>query len=126
MITKLNQVMLYVENQDEAIAFWTKKIGFVIISEESQGDMRWFEIAPSIDSETSLILHNKEIIKKISPELNLGTPSLMFATDNVDDLYQKLIAQNVNVGEIINIPTGKILNFSDAENNYFAVMEQKS
>lgn len=126
MISNLGQIMLYVNNQDEAKEFWTEKVGFSVISEEDNGQgMRWIEIAPTKEAETSIILHNKEFIAKMSPELNLGTPSLMFFSKNFDNLYSDLSNQNVTVGEIVNIPSGRVFNFADSENNYFAVMEKK-
>ncbi|PID05979.1 MULTISPECIES: VOC family protein [unclassified Sporosarcina] len=124
MINKIGQIMLYVKNQDEAVDFWTKKVGFSIVAEENGQGMRWVEISPSKDSETSIILHDKEAIAKMSPELNLGTPSLMFTTENLDKLYNDLTSQGVTVGEIMEMPTGRVFNFADSEQSYFAVMEK--
>ena len=125
MISKVGQIMLYVNNQDEALKFWTEKVGFSVISEEDNGQgMRWIEIAPTKDSETSIILHNKEFIAKMSPGLNLGTPSLMFFTENLDQFYQDLSNKNVTVGEIVEMPSGRVFNFADGEENYFAIMER--
>lgn len=89
MINHICQVMLYVSDQNQAVHFWTEKLGFLVIAEEdgSQG-MRWIEIAPSNNTETSIILHNKEIIAKMEPELNLGPPSLLFFSDNLDRLHE--------------------------------------
>ncbi|MBE7121224.1 VOC family protein [Bacillus cereus] len=126
MINNVGQIMLYVNNQDEVKEFWTEKIGFIVISEEDNGQgMRWIEIAPTKEAETSIIIHNKELIAKMQPELNLGTPSLMFFSKEFDRLYSDLVNKNVTVGEIVNMPTGRIFNFADSENNYFAVMEKK-
>ncbi|WP_404331925.1 VOC family protein [Mesobacillus maritimus] len=126
MFSKIGQIMLYVDNQDEAVRFWTEKLGFVIVSEEKldQG-FRWIEIAPQKDAETSIILHNKELVAKMSPELNLDTPSLMFFTENLEQLHQDLSNKNITVGEIITMPSGRVFNFADNEENYFAVMETK-
>lgn len=125
MINKVGQIMLYVNNQDEAVNFWTEKVGFVVISEENNGNgMRWIEIAPSHNSETSIILHNKEFVAKMSPGLNLGTPSLMFFTENLETLYKDLTSKNITVGEMVEMPSGKVFNFADNEGNYFAVMEK--
>jgi len=125
MISKVGQIMLYVNNQDEAVEFWTETLGFSVISEENNGQgMRWIEIAPAKGSETTLILHNKEFVSKMSPGLNLGTPSLMFFTDNLDQLHIDLSAKNVKVGEIVTMPSGKVFNFADREENYFAVMQR--
>lgn len=127
MINKVGQIMVYVNNQDEAVNFWKEKVGFTVISEEDNGQgMRWIEIAPSNDVETSIILHNKELIAKMQPELNLGTPSLLFFTDNLDKLHNNLKNKNVTVGEIVNMPSGRVFNFADSEKNYFAVMEKSN
>ncbi|MDN7245446.1 VOC family protein [Planococcus shenhongbingii] len=124
MIKQVGQIMLYVNDQDEAVRFWTENMGFEVVSEESNGEMRWIEIAPERGAETTIVLHNKEIIAQMSPELNLGTPSLMFFTENLDQLYSKLTAQNITVGEIVEMPSGRVFNFADREENYFAVMEK--
>jgi lactoylglutathione lyase len=126
MINKVGQIMLYVNNQDEAVDFWTEKVGFSVISDENNGQgMRWIEIAPSKDAETSIILHNKELVAKMSPGLNLGTPSLMFFSENLDQLHSDLSDKNITVGEIVNMPSGRVFNFADREENYFAVMEKR-
>lgn len=125
MFSKVGQIMLYVNNQDEAVKFWTEKMGFSVISEEDNGQgMRWIQIAPTSEAATSIILHNKELIAKMAPELNLGTPSLMFFTENLDKLYNDLSNKNITVGEIVNMPSGRVFNFADSEDNYFAVMEK--
>lgn len=119
--------MVYVNNQDEAVEFWTDKVGFSIISEEDNGQgMRWIELAPTKNAETSIVLHNKELIAKMQPELHLGTPSLMFFTENLEQLRNNLINHNVTVGDIVNLPSGQVFNFADPENNYFAVMEKNN
>lgn len=124
MITKIGQIMLYVNNQDEALKFWTEKVGFRIISEEDNGQgMRWIEIAPTRDAEMSFVLHNKALIAEMQPELNLNTPSLMLFTDNLDDLYKDLKEKQITVGDIVTMPSGRVFNFADNEGNYFAVRE---
>jgi lactoylglutathione lyase len=125
MMTKVGQIMLYVDNQDEAVQFWTEKMGFTVKAEEDNGQgMRWIEVAPK-DAETSIVLHNKEFVAKMSAGVNLGTPSLMFFTDRFDELYTDLSNKGIKVGEIVNMPAGRVFNFADHEENYFAVMERK-
>lgn len=60
----------------------------------------------------------------MSPVLNLGAPSLMFFTANLDELHKDLISKNIKVGEIVNMPSGRVFNFADDEDNDFAVMEK--
>lgn len=124
MFSKVGQIMLYVNDQDKALQFWTEKAGFHVVSEVNGEGMRWIEIAPEEGAETTIILHDKEFIAKMSPELNLGTPSLMFFTKDLDGLYADLASKQVKLGELATIPGGRVFNFADDENNYFAVMER--
>lgn len=125
MINKVGQIMLYVNNQGEALKFWTEKVGFSLVSEEDNGQgLRWIEISPTKESETSIVLHNKELIAKMQPELNLNTPSLLFFSENIDKLYKDFLDKNITVGDIVNMPTGRVFNFADNEGNYFAILEK--
>ncbi|MEF2967163.1 VOC family protein [Paenibacillus sp. M1] len=126
MINQIGQIMLYVDDQDQAVRFWTDKVGFVVISEEDNGQgMRWIEIAPNKGAQTSFVLHNKQLIARMQPELNLNTPSLMFYDDDLDGLYQAFQEKGITVGDLVNMPQGRVFNFADDENNYFAVIEKK-
>lgn len=125
MIHKVGQIMLYVTNQDASVKFWIEMLGFKVIVDKQENGMRWIEIAPTEIAETSIILYDKKLIAEISPELNLGTPSLMFFSSNLEQLRNDLISKNVIVGEIVERPSGKVFNFADNDNNYFAVMETR-
>lgn len=124
MISKVGQVMLYVNNQDEAAEFWTKKLGFTVVADENAEGMRWIEIAPSANAETSIILHDRDTVAKLSPGMNLDTPSLMFFTEDAEKLHKEFASKNITVGEIVEMASNKVFNFADNEDNYFAVMEK--
>ncbi|MWC29864.1 VOC family protein [Paenibacillus sp. MMS18-CY102] len=126
MINQFCQIMLYVNDQDQAKRFWTEKVGFVVASEEDNGQgFRYIEIAAVQGAQTSFILHNKQFIAQMQPELNLGTPSIMFFTDDVEGLYQAFKDKEITVGDLVSIPGGRVFNFADDENNYFAVMQKQ-
>lgn len=124
MIKKLGQVMIYVNDQQAAIKFWTEKVGFHLISEDSWQEMSWYEIAPTKSAETSFVLQNKELVAKLEPEVNVGTPSLLFYADNLEQVYEDFKSKGITVGEIVNVPEGKVFNFADEEGNYFAIVEK--
>ncbi|MEK5330682.1 MULTISPECIES: VOC family protein [unclassified Lysinibacillus] len=124
MIQQIGQVMLYVNDQDAAVAFWTEKIGFVVVADNTEAEMRWIEIAPTKDAQTSFVLHNKEMIAKMQPELNLETPSIMFYADNITEMYQDFQTKGIKVGDLVMMPMGRVFNFADHENNYFALVEK--
>lgn len=123
MIEQLGQVMLYVEDQEKSKEFWTEKLGFTVVSDINNG-MRIITIAPNDETQTSIVLHDKKKIEEMSPELNLSTPSLMFYAQNLDELYKDFKAKGITVGEFMKMPFGKVFNFADDEENYFAVMEK--
>lgn len=123
MIEQLGQVMLYVEDQEQSKKFWTEKLGFTVVS-DINNDMRIITVAPKDEAQTSIVLHDKKKIEEMSPELNLSTPSLMFYAQNLEELYEDFKAKGITVGEFMKMPFGKVFNFADDEENYFAVMEK--
>ncbi|CAM4356272.1 VOC family protein [Lacicoccus alkaliphilus] len=124
MIDGLESVMLYVDNQEQSVAFWTKDLGFVIKAEDFIfDDYKSVEVAPSLDSETSIVIFDKAFIREAGHEVNLETPSLMFRAGDLDALYADLNNKGIRCGDIVNTPDGRVFNFSDDEENYFAVKE---
>lgn len=55
-ITQVGRVMVPVNDQDDAIAFYTRKLGFSLVADVPFGDgERWVEVAPNA-GETALAL----------------------------------------------------------------------
>jgi len=79
--------------------------------------MRWIEIAPTKDLETTIILHDNELIAKMQPELNLETTSLLLFSDNLDELYKDFKDKQITVGDMVTMPSGRVFNFADNEGN---------
>ena len=46
MISGVSQVVLPVRDQDAALEFWTERIGFELVRDETFGDERWIEVRP--------------------------------------------------------------------------------
>lgn len=121
---KLNQVMLYVDDQTKAVEFWVDTMGFVVISEEELAEgFKAIEVAPNTSVETSLSIIEKEFMNQYSPEVNLGTPSLMFKEKDFDALYEKLKEKGLTGHEIIEMSGVRVFNFQDGQGNYFAVSD---
>ncbi|EAD3256249.1 VOC family protein [Listeria monocytogenes] len=125
MIEKIGQVMLYVENQAAVRDFWVEKLDFVVVSEEVvNGEIQWIEIAPTKGVETTFVLQNKKKVAEMNPEMNLGTPSILLFGNNVAELYEEYKNKGITVGELVDLPMGRVFNFSDNEGNYFAICEK--
>ncbi len=114
-------IMLYVENINDALAFW-QGIGFVgqIIDDNSA------TIKPAADSQVTLNLYAKAFIREVSPEVVDNVPSLMFQANEFDALHAKVTAVSDAVGEIVEAPgLGRVFNFADPDGHYYAVCEVK-
>ncbi len=46
MIEGVSKVVIEVEDQDRARAFWTEKLAFELVQDTSYGDERWVEVRP--------------------------------------------------------------------------------
>ncbi|MBC1584890.1 VOC family protein [Listeria seeligeri] len=125
MIKKIGQVMLYVEDQAAVRDFWVEKLDFVVVSEEVvNGEIQWIEIAPTKGVETTFVLQNKKIVAEMNPDMNLGTPSILLFGENVAELYEEYKNKGITVGELVDLPMGRVFNFADNEGNYFAICEK--
>ncbi|HAB7426918.1 TPA_asm: VOC family protein [Listeria monocytogenes] len=125
MIEKIGQVMLYVENQAAVRDFWVENLDFVVVSEEVvNGEIQWIEIAPTKGVETTFVLQNKKKVAEMNPEMNLGTPSILLFGSNVAELYEEYKNKGITVGDLVDLPMGRVFNFSDNEGNYFAICEK--
>ena len=57
MALHLAHVALLVHEYDEAIAFYTKSLGFTLIADETLGqNKRWVLVGPTVDSLPSILL----------------------------------------------------------------------
>lgn len=121
---KLNQVMLYVDDQAKSVEFWTDILGFVVVSEEEMAEgFKAVEVAPNKSVETSISIIEKEFMEKYSPEVSVTTPSLMFKEKDLDALYEKLKEKGLTGHEIIEMSGTRVFNFQDGQGNYFAVSD---
>lgn len=126
MICKFGKVMIYVKDTRAVADFWIDKIGFTEINADTyEAGILSVELKHNNMSDASIILFNRSIVEKMSPELNLGTPSILFCSYDVIDMRNRLINNGVNVGEVMEMGDSKTFNFSDIEGNYFAVQEIK-
>lgn len=122
---KLQSVMLYVKDQAQVLKFWTEVMQFEIINESVlMEEYKSYEIGATKVSETTIVLFDRAFIEKYSPGVTLDPPSLMFEVDDLEALYNRMKSMDVTVGDLVEMPTGKVFNFSDFEGNYFAVTQK--
>ena len=96
MINGVHQVVLYVDDQDKAKAFWTEQVGFEVLQDAAYGEgQRWIEVGTP-DKRMRLVLSAK------LPGWSMGempdgmpTSNVMFYSDDVERSYQELSARGV-------------------------------
>lgn len=123
MLSSLGQVMLYVADVEASARFWKEKAGFERVEKQVQGAQVSYIIAPRMDSEVQFVLHDKAEVAAMNPEMNLGTPSILMTSTDVEKTYQEFVAKGINANPVMDLGFMKVFNFSDEEENYFAVRE---
>lgn len=126
MINNIGKITLYVNNQEEAKKFWTEKMNFVVKFEAEMGPgFKWLEVGPNEDAFTTFILYNKDIMAKQNPSANLGHPSIILSTTNLEYAYEQAKNNGVEVGEIQKMPYGSMFSFKDQDGNMYLLREDK-
>ncbi len=126
MINKIGKITLYVNNQKEAKNFWVEKLGFVVKFEQSMGpNMKWLEIGPSEDEFTTFVLYDKNLMIAQNPKANVTHPSILLSTKDIESAYSEMKEKDVEVGELMNMPYGKMVSFKDQDGNEYLLREDK-
>lgn len=124
MINKIGKITLYVNNQDEAKKFWTEKLNFVVKFEQPMGpNMKWLEVGPSESEFTTFVLYDKNLMMAQNPAANVSHPSIILSTTDIENAYNKMKENSVEVGDLMNMPYGKMFSFKDQDGNEYLLRE---
>lgn len=126
MINKIFKITIYVNNQEEAKKFWVDKMGFEVRREENMmGQHKWLEVSPKDYDSTTFVLYDKNLMKSQNPSINVGHPSVMLYTKDIEKSYSDMKSIGIVVGEIMNYPYGKMYNFFDNDGNTYLLYSDK-
>lgn len=114
------QVMIYVDDVQKSVDFW-QSLEFVVINRQELDGTLVVEIAPSEKAQTHFVLYDRKFIEKHSPEVATNAASIMFQSNQIVDLYKKILSLNVEAGELIQMEEQMVFNFADPDGNYYAV-----
>jgi catechol 2,3-dioxygenase-like lactoylglutathione lyase family enzyme len=121
------QLAIVVKNYDEAIEFYTRKLGFELIEDTVLSpEKRWVVVAPSANSACKLLLAKASGDEQLSRVGNQtgGRVFLFMHTDNLERDYQNLKNNQVHiVREPIVEAWGKVLVFADIYGNLWDLIE---
>jgi catechol 2,3-dioxygenase-like lactoylglutathione lyase family enzyme len=135
MLTKLTQVQVWVEDQDEALAFYTEKLGLELrddVTVPEMGNFRWLTVGvPGQDVSIVLMaipgppVFDEATRDQIRALLSKGASGgLFFATDDVHGTYRELKERGVEFAqEPTEQPYGVDAGFRDPAGNHFRMAQ---
>ena len=127
MNQRIVKVALVVNNYDEAIEWYTKKLKFELIEDKKMSETkRWVVVSPKGESEMSLLLaeaSNEEQKKSVGYQTG-GRVFLFLYTDDFDRDYKNLLNQNIKIiREPVVEPWGKVAVFADLYGNLWDLIQ---
>jgi predicted enzyme related to lactoylglutathione lyase len=134
---RIANAQLWVHDQDEALAFYTKQIGWEVradVTLPEMGDFRWLAVGPPGQEDVSIVLmaipgppvFEEETRDQIQKLLAKGASGgLFFSTDDARKTYEELKSRGVEfTQEPTEQPYGIDAGFRDASGNHFRVTQQ--
>jgi catechol 2,3-dioxygenase-like lactoylglutathione lyase family enzyme len=118
MIKAVKFVSIPVKDQDQALEFYTKKLGFVIMTDQPfNGKQRWIELGVP-GGETRVVLFTPD-----GHQDRIGTFSnVVFVSDDVEKTYKELTARGVEFQQPpVKESWGTSSIFKDQDGNLFAL-----
>ena len=130
MIQSLAHVALVVRDYDEAIAWFTDKLGFALLADDDQAeqDKRWVLVAPPGSTGTSLLLARAATPEQAEFVGNQagGRVFLFLETDDFARDHQAMLAKGVDFREVPRFePYGTVAVFADLHGNLWDLIEPK-
>jgi predicted enzyme related to lactoylglutathione lyase len=121
VITRASTVGIYVSDQDRALDFYIRKLGFEKLADDPiGGGARWIEVAPQ-GAETHLVLFTPP-----GQEDRIGTFSnVVLSCEDIEDTYEELKSRGVEfTEEPSEQPWGMWAQFRDQDGNEFGLIER--
>lgn len=132
----INSAQLWVHDQDEALAFWTDKVGMEVkadVTVPELGDFRWLTVgSPGEDGVTIVLmaipgppLMDAETAKQVEDLMGKGFAGTIFlSTDDIQASYEELKARRVEfVEEPQETPYGIDSSFRDPSGNHIRLTQ---
>jgi catechol 2,3-dioxygenase-like lactoylglutathione lyase family enzyme len=136
MLTKLTYAQVWVNDQDEALAFYTDKLGMELredVTVPELGNFRWLSVGvPGQEASITLMaipgppVFDDETRESIRTLLAKGASGgLFFETDDAQKTYEELKGRGVEITqEPTQQPYGIDAGFRDPSGNHFRFMQR--
>ncbi len=132
MINRLSHATVWVLDQDEALEFYTSKLGFELRNDARMDTFRWLTVGPPGQPEMEIVLahpgppmldpESGEQIRGMVAKGALGVG--VFATDDIRRTYDDMSARGVKfLMEPTERPYGIEATFRDNSGNWFSLTQ---
>jgi predicted enzyme related to lactoylglutathione lyase len=120
VIGGVSKVVVEVDDQARALAFWTETLGFELHQDTTYGEERWVEVRTP-DKGLILVLSARQYDRPDAPD-TLPTSNVFFHCDDLHETYEQLRSRGVHFPEPpIELSFGWWSMFQDQEGNRFAL-----
>ena len=118
---------LIIDDYDTAIDYYTNVLGFQLIEDTKLDEhKRWVRVAPSGNTETSILLakaSNEQQLSRVGNQTG-GRVFLFLHTDNFADYYERLLQHQVKIIRPITHETwGTVCVFEDMYGNLWDLIQ---
>ena len=117
---KVAYVVLYVNDPDACLRFWTEQVGMVEKSRVQAGAVPVVKVGFP-DQGFAFELVPLALMKDNPDGLDLATPSIAFHVDDLEATRSALVAKGVQATEVGEHSGVASFGFADNENRWFAV-----
>jgi catechol 2,3-dioxygenase-like lactoylglutathione lyase family enzyme len=133
---RITHALLWVHDQDEALAFYTEKLGWEVradVTVAEMGNYRWLTVGPAGQPEVAIVVNavpgppvvDTDTAEEIRSLMAKGWAGTAFLTsDDVHATYEELTARGVEfVEQPEERPYGIDSSFRDPSGNYLRLMQ---
>ncbi|MCR9162711.1 MAG: VOC family protein [Nannocystaceae bacterium] len=135
MISSMSHTALYVHDQDEALAFYTEKLGFEVRTDMTMDGFRWLTVGPKDQTDLQIVLMklapspmmDEATVAQMKDLLSKGAFGAgVFNTADCKATYEELRARGVEfMGEPQERPYGIEAMFKDNSGNWFSLTQPR-
>jgi catechol 2,3-dioxygenase-like lactoylglutathione lyase family enzyme len=127
MTQSIAHIAILVEDYDQAIDFYTRKLNFSLVEDTVLSETkRWVLVAPKGGNGCALLLAKaaNELQKQFVGNQSGGRVFLFLHTDNFESDYTNLLAHNIEIvrGPVTE-PHGRVVVFKDLYGNLWDMIE---
>jgi len=94
VISGVSKVVVPVDDQERAKAFWTDRVGFEVARDETYGDERWIEIAPPECPVLVISPRPADQPRPSVPDLLPHSP-IFFTCEDIELTYREMTGRGV-------------------------------